>query len=76
MKKKKDNNVFFMVSRIIFLILGLILVFIGFEMFLIFNNIIDGGMIGIFIMVSYIIKGKLGMFFVIFNLFFIIIGYR
>ncbi|AQS11078.1 hypothetical protein CLOBY_32280 [Clostridium saccharobutylicum] len=76
MKKKKDNNIFSTVSRIIFLILGSILVSIGLETFLIPNNIIDGGMTGISIMASHITKGKLGMFLVIFNLPFIIIGYR
>ncbi|ACD52595.1 YitT family protein [Clostridium botulinum] len=58
------------------MILGSILVSIGLEMFLIPNNIIDGGMTGISIMASYITKIQLGIFIFIFNLPFVIIGYK
>ncbi|MBN1045148.1 MULTISPECIES: YitT family protein [Clostridium] len=58
------------------MILGAILVSIGLEIFLIPNNIIDGGMTGISIMASYLTKVQLGIFIFIFNLPFVIIGYK
>lgn len=64
------------VSRILFMIIGSILVAVGLEIFLIPNNIIDGGMTGISIMASYLTKVQLGVFTFLFNLPFVIIGYR
>ncbi|WP_261830632.1 YitT family protein [Inconstantimicrobium mannanitabidum] len=58
------------------MIIGSILVSIGLETFLIPNNIIDGGMTGISIMSSHLTKIPLGVFTFIFNLPFVIIGYK
>nr|WP_315066496.1 YitT family protein [uncultured Clostridium sp.] len=58
------------------MILGSILVSIGLETFLIPNNIIDGGMTGISIMANHLTNIPLGVFIFIFNLPFVIIGYR
>jgi uncharacterized membrane-anchored protein YitT (DUF2179 family) len=58
------------------MILGSFLASIGLEMFLIPNNIIDGGMTGISIMASYLTKAQLGIFIFLFNLPFFIVGYR
>lgn len=58
------------------MIIGSILVAVGLEIFLIPNNIIDGGMTGISIMASYLTKVQLGVFTFLFNLPFVIIGYR
>ena len=74
--KNKYNNVLSIISRIFFMILGSILVSIGLEIFLIPNNIIDGGMTGISIMASHLTKAQLGIFIFIFNLPFVIVGYR
>jgi uncharacterized membrane-anchored protein YitT (DUF2179 family) len=63
-------------TRLLFVILGAILVSISLEIFLIPNNIIDGGVVGISIMASYLSKLPLGMFTFLFNLPFFIIGYR
>ncbi len=73
---KKYNDIWVKVSRILFMIIGSILVAIGLEIFLIPNNIIDGGMTGISIMASYLTKVQLGVFIFIFNLPFVIVGYR
>ncbi|MVX64036.1 YitT family protein [Clostridium chromiireducens] len=58
------------------MMIGAALASIGLEIFLIPNNIIDGGMTGISIMASYLTKVQLGIFILIFNLPFVIIGYK
>lgn len=58
------------------IILGATLSSIGLEIFLIPNNIIDGGIVGISIMSSYITHLPLGMFTFCLNLPFLIMGYR
>ncbi|WP_026887045.1 YitT family protein [Clostridium beijerinckii] len=73
---KKYNDIWVKASRILFMIIGSILVAIGLEIFLIPNNIIDGGMTGISIMASYLAKVQLGVFIFLFNLPFVIVGYR
>lgn len=60
----------------IFLFLGSVLVSVGLEIFLIPNNIIDGGVVGISIMASYLTKIQLGLFTFLFNMPFFIIGYK
>lgn len=63
-------------SKILFLILGAVLVSIGLEIFLIPNNIIDGGITGISIILSYFTKMPLGLFIFILNIPFLIFGYK
>lgn len=74
--KKKANNILVNASRVLFMILGSVLVSIGLEIFLIPNNIIDGGMTGISIMASHLTNLQLGLFIFVLNLPFVIIGYR
>ena len=74
--KNKHNKVLNNISRIFFMILGSALVSIGLEIFLIPNNIIDGGMTGISIMANHLTKVQLGIFIFIFNLPFVIVGYK
>ncbi|SFC16081.1 Uncharacterized membrane-anchored protein YitT, contains DUF161 and DUF2179 domains [Clostridium uliginosum] len=74
--KKKHHNVLVSIKKIFFMILGSILASIGLEIFLIPNNIIDGGMTGISIIASYLTNVQLGIFIFIFNLPFVIVGYR
>ncbi|MGE5328795.1 MAG: YitT family protein [Deltaproteobacteria bacterium] len=57
-------------------ILGALLAAIGLELFLIPNNIIDGGIIGISIIFSYLSKIPLGFFIFLLNLPFLFIGYK
>ena len=49
---------------------------IGLEIFLVPNNVIDGGITGISIMLSYITGWKLGIFIFLLNLPFFFIGYK
>ncbi|GIM28951.1 membrane protein [Clostridium polyendosporum] len=72
----KNNNFFSTMNRIIFMLLGSALVSIGLEIFLIPNNIIDGGIVGISIISSYLTKLPLGLFIFIFNVPFFIVGYK
>ena len=74
--KHKNNHIVTTVSRILFMILGSILAAIGLEIFLLPNNVIDGGMTGISIIASHVTKVQLGMFIFLFNLPFVIVGYR
>ncbi|MBP2031806.1 uncharacterized membrane-anchored protein YitT (DUF2179 family) [Clostridium algifaecis] len=73
---KKYHSIFLSISRILFMLLGATLASIGLELFLIPNNIIDGGITGISIISSYITKLPLGMFIFLFNIPFLIIGYK
>ncbi|OOM71077.1 hypothetical protein CLPUN_50690 [Clostridium puniceum] len=74
--KKKQNVILSKLSRVLFMIVGSILAAIGLEIFLIPNNIIDGGITGISIMASYVTNIQLGIFIVILNIPFVILGYR
>ncbi|WP_227001911.1 YitT family protein [Virgibacillus necropolis] len=60
----------------LFVPLGAILVAVGLEIFLVPNNIIDGGIIGISILTSYLTNINLGILLVLFNLPFFLIGYK
>lgn len=50
------------VKRILFILLGAALVSVGLEIFLVPNNIIDGGIVGISIILSHLLSMKLGLF--------------
>lgn len=63
-------------QRGILITIGAILMSIGLEVFLVPNNVIDGGITGISIMLSYITDWKLGIFLFVLNLPFFFIGYK
>lgn len=73
---KKYNKIYSRLNNVFFMMIGAVLASIGLEIFLIPNNIIDGGIVGISIMVSYITKLPLGLFIFILNIPFFIIGYK
>lgn len=62
--------------RYFFLFLGSLLAAVGLEIFLIPNNIIDGGITGISIISSYLTKLPLSLFIIIYNLPFLFMGYN
>ncbi len=74
--KKKYNHVFTAINKVLLMILGSILASIGLEIFLIPNNIIDGGITGISIIASYLTNLPLGLFIFILNLPFLFVGYK
>lgn len=63
-------------QRGLLITLGAILMGIGLEVFLVPNKVIDGGITGISIMLSYITTWKLGIFIFLLNLPFFFIGYK
>jgi uncharacterized membrane-anchored protein YitT (DUF2179 family) len=62
--------------RYLFIAFGALLVAIGLELFLVPNNIIDGGVIGLSIIFSYLSGYSLAFFIVVLNIPFMIIGYK
>ncbi|MET3291252.1 YitT family protein [Brevibacillus fluminis] len=62
--------------RMIFILIGAALVSIGLEIFLVPNRIIDGGVVGISILLSHVTGWSLGLFLFLLNLPFLIIGYK
>lgn len=66
-----NNFLFFLLITV-----GATLAAIALEIFLVPNNIIDGGIIGISIMVSYITKIKLSVLTFVLNIPFLILGYK
>ena len=70
-KKLLDNFLSFLLIT-----LGATLAALALEIFLVPNNIIDGGIIGISIMISYITKVKLSVLTFVLNIPFLILGYK
>ena len=70
-KKLLDNFLSFLLIT-----LGATLAALALEIFLVPNNIIDGGIIGISIMISYITKVKLSTLTFVLNIPFLILGYK
>lgn len=73
---KKYMNIYSKTTKVILMILGATLYSIGLEMFLIPNNIIDGGIVGISIMISHFTNIPLGILTFILNVPFFVIGYK
>lgn len=65
-----------LVKRAVFILLGAALVSVGLENFLVPNNIIDGGIVGISIITSHLSGIPIGVFLLLFNLPFLFIGYK
>jgi len=63
-------------QRMLLITLGAILMSVGLEIFLVPNNVIDGGITGISIMLSYITGWKIGFFLFLLNIPFFFIGYK
>ena len=62
------------ILKLVFLTLGAFLAAFSLEEFLVPNNIIDGGIVGISMMTSYVTKFNLGIILAILNLPFIILA--
>ncbi|MFP3388161.1 YitT family protein [Brevibacillus sp. SIMBA_076] len=71
-KRAKKRRI---LMRTLAIMIGAVLVAVGLEIFLVPNNIIDGGVTGLSIMLSHLTGLKLGLFLFILNLPFLIIGY-
>ena len=64
------------IRRYIYLLIGSALAAVGLEIFLIPNNIIDGGIVGISIMTNYLTKIPLSFFLIVLNIPFLFLGYK
>ncbi|WP_370529804.1 YitT family protein [Alkalihalobacillus sp. AL-G] len=62
--------------RVLLITIGAVMMGVGLEIFLVPNKVIDGGIVGISIMLSYISGWSLGLFIFILNLPFFFIGYK
>lgn len=67
---------FRLLYRILLVFLGASLVSVGLEIFLVPNNIIDGGIVGVSIIFSHVFKIPIGVFLLFLNLPFLVIGYK
>lgn len=74
--KTTEERVIDYIWKIIFLTIGAFIVAVALEMFLLPNKVIDGGVIGISMMISYITKYNLGLLILCINLPFILMAYR
>ncbi|KNZ70020.1 hypothetical protein Tfer_1403 [Thermincola ferriacetica] len=72
----ESKTVLKLVEKYSFLLLGAILASVGLEIFLVPNNIIDGGIVGISIILSHLTKLPLGAFIFVLNLPFLFLGYK
>jgi uncharacterized membrane-anchored protein YitT (DUF2179 family) len=75
-QEHRKLTIFAVVRRVFFLTLGATLVSFGLEEFLVPNNIIDGGVVGISIITAHLSKLPIGLFLLIFNLPFLFVGYK
>ena len=64
------------VRKYLILLLGSIIYAAGLEIFLVPNNIIDGGIVGISIMSSFLTGQPLGLFLILLNIPFLYLGYK
>ncbi|MFP7299410.1 YitT family protein [Neobacillus niacini] len=64
------------IQRIMLITIGAALMAVGLEIFLVPNHVIDGGIVGISIMLSYLTGWKLGIFIFFLNIPFFFIGYK
>ena len=76
MAKTKKNRILKKIWQIIMITIGAIIAAFGLEMFLVPNNILDGGVIGLSIIASEISGVTMSIFLILFNLPFLLIGYK
>ena len=74
--KNKLGSELRLILRFCWLVIGAAIVAIGLEIFLVPNHIIDGGVVGISIVTSYLTEIPLGILLVILNLPFLFVGYK
>ncbi len=73
---RPPRTALFYVKKYLVILLGALIAAIGLEIFLIPNNVIDGGVVGLSIMASYLTSMPLGVFLVLLNLPFLYLGYK
>lgn len=79
MQKQKmyhKNQYIYYLRKYIILFIATIITAVGLELFLVPNHIIDGGVVGLSIMGSYIFDLPIGVFLIVLNIPFLYLGYR
>lgn len=76
MPRSKRQLLIATIKKYLMIFIGTILAAVGLEIFLVPNQIIDGGIIGISILLSYITQIPLSIFIIVLNLPFLYIGYN
>ncbi|AEN88103.1 YitT family protein [Priestia aryabhattai] len=64
------------VKRMLFILVGALLMAVGLEFFLVPNEVIDGGIVGISIILSHLTDVQIGFYIFVLNLPFFFIGYK
>ncbi|WP_042228927.1 YitT family protein [Paenibacillus popilliae] len=72
----KKRRLLDLINRVIFITIGAVMMGVALEMFLVPNNIIDGGIAGISIILSKTTSLKLGLFLFLLNVPFLMLGYK
>ncbi|WP_017754145.1 YitT family protein [Calidifontibacillus oryziterrae] len=72
----KKKRIFKEIRQIIMITIGAIIAAIGLELFLVPNDILDGGVIGLSIIAAKLTGFKMSVFIVVLNIPFLFIGYR
>lgn len=75
-EQREKASIQYILWRILMLTVGAALASVGLEIFLIPNSLIDGGVVGISIMVAYLTKLPLALFLIVINIPFLFVGYR
>ena len=76
LKKHQGLSKAQILKRALFIIIGAVIMAVGLEIFLVPNNVIDGGIVGISIILSHLSGWKLGVFIFLLNIPFFFIGYK
>lgn len=74
MPRKKARKLF--LKRVVMVIFGAMIMGIGLELFLVPNQIMDGGIVGVSIITSHLLGLPLGLFIFVLNIPFIFLGYK
>lgn len=75
-KKRHRKKMAAYVKKYLSLLIGSLIYAVGLEIFLVPNNIIDGGLVGISIMLGAVTQTPLAIFMVVLNLPFLYVGYK
>ncbi|KRE44822.1 YitT family protein [Paenibacillus sp. Soil522] len=75
-KTHKSLSFLEILKRFVFITIGSVLMGVSLELFLVPNNVIDGGIAGISIMLAYLTPLPLGLYLFIVNVPFLILGYK
>ena len=76
MAVSKKKRVLGEIKQVSMITIGAVIAAIGLELFLVPNNILDGGVIGLSIIAAELFEYRMSLFIVLFNIPFLLIGYK